>query len=708
LKGIGPGLGTVLTNRGIPTVRDLLYFFPRKYEDRSKMALAKDLTQGDNATLALTVSSTSKFRTRTGRTIFEVRCRDTEGKLVVLKYFHVPKGMDQRFKPGLNLIATGEVKIYQGHPEIMHPELVWNQSAAPGADNDEGHRDFGRWVPIYTEIEGIPSRALRKYLWEAVQNFTGKLIEDIPEYLRDRHNLPALAQAIREIHFPSEKNADTGNLPEFNTPAHSRLIYEEFLKFQIMVLKQRLLIRRDDAMVLSALGEAALLDLTQSLPFALTPDQAETLKHIAEDLHQPHPMNRLVQGDVGSGKTAVALLAAGAVLADGHQACLMAPTEILAEQHIASAKKLLGTKLNVALLTGSTPQAERKKLFARLASGEPILLIGTHAILEDPVVFKNLSLVLIDEQHRFGVDQRRILRNKGRRIENEKRFSPHILILTATPIPRTLALTAYGDLSVSSIKTMPPGRTPIITRVADNAVKTTQAIAKIREQLAQGRQAYFIYPLVNESESEGFTELKAATLQAEKLQKEIFPEYKVGLLHGKMKGDEKNEIMGQFKRGALHILVSTTVVEVGVDVPNSTVMVIEHAERFGLSQLHQLRGRVGRGSHQSYCFLFTHANTGESTAHRLGVLEDTTDGFKVSEADLEIRGPGEFLGTRQSGALPFKMGNIVRDRDWLLKARNDAIEILQNDPDLFRAENVRLRKYFEREGSKQFENFRTG
>ena len=420
-------------------------------------------------------------------------------------------------------------------------------------------------------------------------------------------------------------------------------------------------------------------------------------------------MNRLIQGDVGSGKTAVAFVTSGCVLAEGGQAALMAPTEILAEQHYKNAVKLFGGRLNVALLTGKTPQSEREPLLKRLAAGEPVLLIGTHALIEDAVVFKNLAYILIDEQHRFGVEQRRTLRNKGRHINeaNGQTTLPHSLVLTATPIPRTLALTAYGDLAVTSIRELPPGRSPVKTKVLKERGDMGRAYELIRQELRAGRQAYFIYPLVNESEAEGFTQLKSAVTESDRLQTEVFPDFKVGLLHGQQKPDEKARIMDLFQRGDIQVLVSTTVVEVGVDVPNATVMAIEHAERFGLSQLHQLRGRVGRGAHQSHCFLFSHPKAGAATAMRLEVLEQTNDGFKIAEADLEIRGPGEFMGTRQSGGLPFRLAHLVRDQEWLIRARDDATQLLRDDPDLQRVENAPLRRFFERDGYAQFERLKT-
>ncbi len=343
----------------------------------------------------------------------------------------------------------------------------------------------------------------------------------------------------------------------------------------------------------------------------------------------------------------------------------------------------------------------------KLAAGQPIFVIGTHALIEDPVIFKSLAVVMIDEQHRFGVEQRRALRIKGiHRAENGKLVNPHFLVLTATPIPRTLALTAYGDLAVSMIREMPPGRSPVTTKVVRGPARTG-AIERVRSELASGRQAYFIYPLVEDSEAEGFQALKSATVEAERLQHEVYPEFKVGLLHGKMRSDEKAEVMAAFKAGTIHILVSTTVVEVGVDVPNASVICVEHAERFGLSQLHQLRGRVGRGAHASYCFYFTGGKGSEATQARLEVLEETNDGFEIAEADLRIRGPGEFLGTRQAGGLPFKLADLVRDREWLMLARDDAMELLKSDPDLLLAEHAPLRTYFEREGKLQSDRLKT-
>lgn len=702
IKGVGPRLGAIFQSRGIHTAKDLLYFFPRAYEDRTRISKVSELQERLSSTVAVRVlSSRSIPIKKLGRSMFEVRCADEMGDTLGLKWFHTPRGMEARFTPGAQIMVTGSVKFFMGKPEIVHPEITWGTTTALV--------NVGRVVPIYTEIESVSSRVLRKILWEALQAHLHSLKEDLPEKFLRTHQLPKLSSAIRVIHFPEDTEQVQG-LVEFDTPAHHRLIYEEFLKFEYLVLRRRLRMEKRSAAVFGKTGGYdALRSLESLLPFRLTQGQAQALQEIASDLAQPHPMNRLAQGDVGSGKTAVGFLGVGCVLAEGGQATLMAPTEILAEQHYKNAVKIFGGRLNVALLTGKTTSAERNLIQARIGSGEPLLLIGTHALLEAPVVFKNLAFILIDEQHRFGVEQRRTLRQKGVRVDPEtgQTLYPHTLILTATPIPRTLALTAYGDLSVSTIRELPPGRTPVKTRVIREKADKGRVYEQIRQQLKAGRQAYFIYPLVNESEAEGFTQLKSAVIEAETLAREVFPEFRVGLLHGQLKPQEKTQIMELFQRGELHILVSTTVVEVGVDVPNATIIAIEHAERFGLSQLHQLRGRVGRGSSQSYCFLFSKKYTAEVTAARLEVLEGTNDGFKIAEADLEIRGPGEFLGTRQAGGLPFRLAHLVRDQAWLLRARDDATELLRTDPDLKLPEHDCLRKFYEREGKLQFERLGT-
>ncbi|MBI2711553.1 MAG: ATP-dependent DNA helicase RecG [Bdellovibrio sp.] len=709
VKGVGPKLGTIFANRDIQTVRDLFNFFPRTYEDRTRVQKISDLTEGARATLSVRVQSQRMIPiAKFGKSLLEVRCANESGTLS-LKWFHPPRGIEKRFQPGIQVGVSGKVKFYQGRPEIVHPEITWGVSSDLGEDGPH-HHSFGRMVPVYVEIEGVTSRTLRNILWQALESFGGTLPEELPDNLLQKWSLPRLAPSVRALHFPPEEAAySLEKLVSFRTPAHERLIYGEFFKFEYLMLRKRLQTTRVNALSFGRReGRDQMESLAKSLPFRLTGDQKRAVEDIFKDLLQPHPMSRLVQGDVGSGKTVVAFLTAAAVIAEGGQVALMVPTEILAEQHFRSCQSLFQGKLPAALLTGKSTGPERSQIQKRLGSGEPMILIGTHALLEDPVQFQCLDYVLIDEQHRFGVDQRRTLKSKGiRTLANGTQVHPHSLILSATPIPRTLAMTAFGDLVVTLIREMPPGRSPVITKVVRDKTQRAKAYLQIQNELKSGRQAYFIYPLVSDSEAEGFTQLKSAIAEAENLATEVFPEFRVGLLHGQMKNDEKVATMERFKKGEIQVLVSTTVVEVGVDVPNSTVMVIEHAERFGLSQLHQLRGRVGRGSLQSYCYLFTTAKEEGPTSTRLEVLEETQDGFKIAEADLEIRGPGEFLGTRQSGGLPFKVANLVRDAEWLIRAREDAIQILKEDPELKDTKNSALRQYFVREGGRAGERLFT-
>jgi len=694
LKGVGPKLAAIFKARNIETVRDLLYFFPRKYEDRSQMALLKTLQEGATASVQLTVHQ-SFMRPLRGKfsRLFEVKAFDSEKQWVSLKWFRVFKGFDKKFEPGTKFIATGTIKLFGSLREMVHPEIQFDL-------DDDLHT--GRIVPMYTEIEGIPSKTLRKILDTALTQAVSHLKEELPAPLLQKHRFPRLPVAIQEVHFPSANVSNEASLTfvNFQSPAHQRLIYEEFFKFEYHVLTQKLRHEREKGFALDAKRLAQSLTETQAkFPFSLTAGQQTALREIFDDFSKPHPMNRLLQGDVGAGKTAVALISAFAAMDQGYQVAFMAPTEILAEQHYQNTLKLLGANAPVRLLAGKTPASERKSLQAHLDSGAPCLVIGTHALIEDPVRFQKLGFIVIDEQHRFGVDQRRKLREKSA-------IQPHTLVMTATPIPRTLALTAYGDLSVSSIRERPPGRTPIKTYLVRSG-EEAKMNEFVRKQLQEGRQAYFIFPLVNDSEDESFKHLTSAVTAAERLANEVFPEFKVGLLHGQLSSADKAAIMERFRRNEVQILVSTTVVEVGVDVPNATVMVIEHAERFGLSQLHQLRGRIGRGSHASSCFLKTSRPPQIPTPERLEVMCETEDGFKIAEADLELRGPGEFLGTRQSGTLPFKIASLVRDQEWLTQARNDVLEILKTDPRLTDPANQNLKDYLAHHGKVEASHVQT-
>ncbi len=519
----------------------------------------------------------------------------------------------------------------------------------------------GRRVPVYRKLGTFQTKRLREIVFSVLQNLDKSIIkETLPEDLCKRQNLITRGEAIDEIHFPPEDSS----ISEYETArsnAHLRLIFEEFFWVSFALQLKRGERAKEPKGTLIEINDVIHDRIRQLLPFTLTGAQERVVKRIFDDMQSDAPMNRLVQGDVGSGKTIVAFLAMFAAMENGYQTALMAPTEILAEQHARNAKRIFeNSPYRAELLTGSLRAAEKRKVQKDIASGEIHAVIGTHAVIQDAVEFERLGLAVVDEQHRFGVLQRAQLRERG--------FNPDILVMTATPIPRSLAMTVYGDLEVSVIDELPPGRTPVKTVVVGEDQRAG-VYKGIEREINLGRQVYIVYPLIDESEK---MDLKAATKMYEELHDVIFPQFKVGLLHGKMKGAEKEEIMGRFSRGETNILISTTVIEVGVDVPNASLMIIEHAERFGLSQLHQLRGRVGRGAEQSFCVLLTGDKKTAVARERLGIMEETTDGFRIAEKDLEIRGQGEILGTRQSGVQTFKIGNIIRDLEILDKARQEA------------------------------------
>jgi ATP-dependent DNA helicase RecG len=522
-------------------------------------------------------------------------------------------------------------------------------------------------VPIYEKTGTLTTKMQRVLVHHALADLPQSLADPVPAEIRERQALIDRRTALHDVHFPAE-TASVTELNAFRSPAQRRLIFEEFFLFQCgLVLRKRRADaeRKSRAVVITdEIREAA----RRVLPFRLTGDQKKVIAEIVDDMKRPHPMNRLLQGDVGSGKTIVALMAAVVAMENGFQVAFMAPTEILAEQHFINIRRLLeSSRFRMALLTGSTTSRKRRETQAELAGGSIQLVVGTHALVEEPVAFRELGLAIIDEQHRFGVMQRAALRAKG--------LHPDILVMTATPIPRTLALTTYGDLDVSVMREMPPGRKAIKT-IAKPESRREEIYDFIRQQLDAGRQAYVIYPLVEESAK---VDLKAATEMADHLQQDVFPAYRVALLHGRMKQDDKDRVMQAFARGEFHLLISTTVVEVGVDVPNASVMVVEHAERFGLSQLHQLRGRVGRGVHQSYCVLLYQSPLNENGRERLKALTDTTDGFVIAERDLALRGPGDFFGTRQSGMPTLRVGDLLRDHQMMEEARREAVAALDTD-----------------------------
>lgn len=695
VKGVGPKLAALLEFKGIKTVRDAVFYFPRDYQDRSTLRTIASLKNGETALIRGKVMGHSFIPIRSlKRPLLEARVQDASG-VIGIKWFQYNRAyMEAKLRERPNVVVYGTVSEFGSRLGMVHPDVEW--------DVDPGESpQTGGILPIYSETEGLTQKALRKIVTGALELGADNVPDELPEPVRRAHNLVPITQAIKALHNPP-KGSSIEALRAFNTPEQRRLIFDELFKFEWVVGRRRLNMRRENTKPYPVEPGLKLLEeLKKRVPFDLTDDQFNSIHKIFEDLAQDKPMNRLLQGDVGCGKTLVALAASLPVVASGGQVALMAPTEILADQHLVNARRYIdsmilpgGRMLNVALLTGSTAKARREEILADLASGEIQVLIGTHALIEDPVRFQELGLVLVDEQHRFGVDQRMRLRAKGRH--------PHSLNLTATPIPRTLALTAYGDLDVSTIKQMPKGRPEIYTSVIKGEERR-EAMDMLKRELAKGRQAYIIYPLVEESEK---IDLANAVSGAEELANGELQGFRVGLLHGRMKPQEKADVMDAFKRGEVHVLVSTTVVEVGVDVPNATVLVIEHAERFGLSQLHQLRGRIGRGTETSYCFLMTGGGATQAF-ERLKAMEATRDGFKLAELDLEIRGPGEFLGTRQSGELQFQYANLVRDQFILHEARKAAFEILKNDPELERPEHAPLRAYMQRTGHLQQRRFET-
>jgi len=673
LKGVGPRRAADLQRVGLHTLEDLLYRFPIRYEDRATFLTIASLRPGMTASVVGEIVGCGLRPTRRPRfKIFEMLVRDRTGSLRAI-WFNQPF-LNDIFKPHQRVILYGKLELTSHGLQFQSPQyeiLPGERDAAEDPASAEVHEDdtlhTGRIVPIYEKTGTLTTKMQRVLVHQALSQLPPELPDPLPPDVRERQRLLERRRALEEVHFPAG-GTSLDALNTFQSDAHRRLIFEEFFLFQLGIVLRR---RRSDAerklrpvVITDEIRESA----RRVLPFKLTGDQKKSIAEIVGDMKRPQPMNRLLQGDVGSGKTIVALMAALVAMENGLQVAFMAPTEILAEQHFINIRRLLEhSRFRLTMITGATAAKKRRELQAELAGGSMQMVVGTHALIEDPVAFRELGLVIIDEQHRFGVLQRAALRAKG--------LHPDVLVMTATPIPRTLALTAYGDLDTSIMREMPPGRHPIKT-IAKPESRRDEIYDFIRKQLDEGRQTYVIYPLVEESAK---VDLKAATEMADHLAQEVFQAYRVGLLHGKMKQDAKDRIMGAFSRGELDILVSTTVVEVGVDVANASVMLVEHAERFGLSQLHQLRGRVGRGPHQSYCVLLYQAPLNDQGRARLAALTETTDGFEIAERDLQLRGPGDFFGTRQSGLPTLRVGDLLRDHQLMEEARREAVAAL-DDP----------------------------
>ncbi len=664
IKGVGPQRAELLAQRGILTLEDLLGYLPFRYEDRIHFSKVKDIQPNGIYTIRARVMSGQAIRgMRGGRdAIYYLLVQDEAGGSLPCKFFHGGY-LEGRLKPGQLLILHGKAEIDKLRParlEMINPQIEV-------LSNEEmDSTEVGRIVPIYEAIGSFGSRQIRRAMYAAVQLIDQRMPDVLPEQLRARLGFPTRGEALIHTHFP-EPGESLEALNTFRSPVQQRLIFEEFFLYQLSLALDRQATRKENAIAFRLREDAIREALKRILPFKPTAAQKRVLAEIAADLEKPSPMNRLLQGDVGSGKTIIALQAAVIAIENGSQAALMAPTEILAVQHFLSARRTLAKAgYRVELLISGLKAAEKSAVLERIRSGEAQLVIGTHALIEDNVAFARLGFVAIDEQHRFGVLQRKRLMDKAA----AHGHAPHVLVLTATPIPRTLSLTLYGDLDVSVLDELPPGRTPIITRMT-----TEQHLPgvweSLRREVAAGHQAYIVYPVIEESK----LELKAAIDEYERLSREVFPKLKLGLLHGRLSSDEKEEVMQRFRKNEAQILVATTVVEVGVDVPNATVMLIEHAERFGLAQLHQLRGRIGRGAQKSHCILVAPFRLTDEARARLETMVRTSNGFEIAETDLLLRGPGEFFGTRQSGDLGFHIANPLRDKELLELARREAFAL---------------------------------
>jgi len=671
---VGPKLAGLFEKKGIRTVEDGLYFLPRAYEDRRQLKKISELRAGGKETgFGEIMLSGMAFFQNQKKKVFEVLVGDGSG-MITLKWFHGnERYLNERFKKGRRLIFSGEVRWFNYQKEIHHPDVEIVEG-----DIEEDYLNFKRIVPIYSETEGLYQRTLRRLLKSIVDGYSDELTSPIPAEIVERQDLIGFSEAFRRVHFPPDGES-IEKLNSQRSDGHRRIIFDEFFFLELGLALKKRGVALETGISFRTQGTLSQRLLNQ-LSFHLTRAQQRALAEIVEDMEKPHPMNRLIQGDVGSGKTIVSLLASLRAVEFGYQAAIMAPTEVLAEQHYLTIHRWVEPLgVQVALLTSNIKGSERENIYSRIRKGEVQIVIGTHAVIQEQVEFHSLGLAIIDEQHKFGVVQRGLLKKKG---EN-----PDVLVMTATPIPRTLAMTLYGDLDISLIDEMPPGRMPVETKVFSESARN-RVYRIVEEEVKKGRQVFVVYPLVEESEK---LDLRDATRMAEHLQKDVFPAFRIGLLHGRMRSDEKEAIMMEFKERKIEILVATTVIEVGIDIPNASVMVVEHAERFGLSQLHQLRGRIGRGQYSSKCILLAQYRSSEEAKVRLRAMEQTNDGFKIAEQDLELRGPGEFFGIRQSGLPDFRVAHILRDTPILIEARKEAFRLIQEDPDLAKPSHSALK-----------------
>ncbi len=679
VKGVGPNRAFLLGKLDIQTLADLLYFIPFRYEDRSHLKRIAEVRPGEIETvvgevMAVSLTETSRKRMK----IVDLAISDSTG-LLHAKWFNQPF-LKTLFKKGETVMLSGRVKknLYGAYSlDMENPQYE-------KVDQNEVQLHVGRIVPVYHETKGITAKQIRTLIKQALDRYGANIPEIMPTTMLQKYRLCSLSEAIHEIHFPPE-GSDLERLNGGTSSAHRRLAFDELFLLEIgLALRQQGMTKKEQGIRFDV-SESHLAPLRKLIPFHLTGAQERVLGEIKKDLASAHPMHRLIQGDVGSGKTLIALMSLLIAIANGYQGAIMAPTEILADQHYLSLKPYLEQLgKSTALLTSDMKKRDKDAVLEQISSGQSDLVIGTHALIEKGVQFKKLGLVVVDEQHKFGVLQRAKLVTKGKQAD--------LLIMTATPIPRTLAMTLYGDLNISVVDELPPGRSPIETKLY-YVKQRDRVYRRVEKELAKGRQAFVVCPLVEESEK---LDLKAAIEVFEHFKSEVFPNRKIGLLHGRLKRDEKEMIMRQFKAAEIDLLVATTVVEVGIDIPNATVMVIEHAERYGLSQLHQLRGRVGRGREQSSCLMIAEYAVSKEGKRRLQAMVQSADGFKIAEEDLAIRGPGEFFGTKQSGLPLLKIANLVRDALMLETARAEAFSCVEQHPELGDNESRPIREELER------------
>lgn len=666
LKGVGPSRKALLENLGVSTVEDFLYLFPHRYEDRRSISKIAQARVGEFQAVSgkiLRTSGRKSFFSR--KNLLEVVLDDKSGRIIAV-WFNQPY-LEKQFVPGRRCFCYGKVEMYQNRLQIVSPEFEI-------IDDEKDALSLNRIVPVYPLTKGFSQKMMRRLMRQCLESYVEAIEDPLPVALRNTHRLINAKRSLRQIHFPDD--------PNVQSEAVRRLAFEEFYFFQIATVLRRMSVTQAPG-IAHRIPEALILKYGRGFPFELTGAQKRVMREIARDMAKPSPMLRLLQGDVASGKTLMALFGCAAAFENGFQSVMMAPTEILARQHFNTIRAMIAEgqlpKMRVGLWISGLPKKEHDEMLRKIEKGEVDVVIGTHALITQEVTFKRLSFVVIDEQHKFGVGQRGLLTEKG--------SNPDVLIMTATPIPRTLTLSLYGDLDVSVIDEYPKGRGSIMTSLhkPEDAEKIYE---KVKKQLREGRQAYIVYPLVDESDT---LDLKSAEEMFRRLKSQEFKEYRLGLVHGRMKREDVEKVMVKFKNHELDILVSTTVLEVGIDVANAGVMVIEHAERFGLAQLHQLRGRIGRGAHDSLCYLIGNAIT-EDGVRRLEAIVSTTDGFKIAEYDLQIRGPGHYFGRVQSGLTEFKVANPLTQMDLLKLARGEASLLIEKDPKLVQPDHSRIRR----------------